>query len=258
MRRISLFALFLALLPFMASSAVAHEVRPGYLELREIEPGLFSTTWKLPARGTFRLAIEPAYPAFCRLVGEPFTSQVDDSFIERGRLRCEQALAGGRILIRGLQATQTDVLLRVEAVDGAVLTGRLTPSHPDFTLPAKPSRLGVFSIYLQLGIEHILTGVDHLLFVLCLILLVRSIRKLLATVTAFTLAHSITLAAATLGLVNVPAAPVEASIALSIVFLAGELLREPARRSGVTVSYPWLVAFSFGLLHGLGFAGALP
>jgi hydrogenase/urease accessory protein HupE len=111
--------------------------------------------------------------------------------------------------------------------------------------------------YLGLGVEHILFGVDHLLFVLCLLLLVREIRKLLATVTAFTLAHSITLAAATLGFVRVPAAPVEATIALSIVFLARELSRGEHLRSAVTRSYPWLVAFSFGLLHGLGFAGAL-
>lgn len=115
----------------------------------------------------------------------------------------------------------------------------------------------VISAYVGLGVEHILFGVDHLLFVSCLLLLVRDIRKLLATVTAFTLAHSITLAAATLGYVRVPAAPVEATIALSIVFLASELARGEADRSAATRSYPWLVAFSFGLLHGLGFAGAL-
>jgi hydrogenase/urease accessory protein HupE len=111
--------------------------------------------------------------------------------------------------------------------------------------------------YVGLGIEHILFGIDHLLFVLCLLLLVRGVRKLLTTVTAFTLAHSITLAAATLGFIRVPAAPVEATIALSIVFLASELVRGEAGRSAVTRTYPWLIAFSFGLLHGLGFAGAL-
>jgi hypothetical protein len=257
MKRISLSMLFLALIALLSSAGAAHEVRPGYLDLHETEPGLFSTLWKVPGRGAYRLAIEPAYPTFCRPIGASLTSQVDNSFIERGRLRCEQSLAGALIQIRGLGATQTDVLLRVETLDGAVLTGRLTPSHADFILPSRPSLLAVVSTYLQLGGQHILTGVDHLLFVLCLILLVRNIRKLLATVTAFTLAHSITLAAATLGLVNVPAAPVEATIALSIVFLASELLRDPTRRSGVTRSYPWLVAFSFGLLHGLGFAGAL-
>ena len=249
-----LIPLVLILLP---SWAHAHEVRPGYLELRESESGVFSTTWKVPARGDYRLAIQPSYPEFCRQVGEPMTAQADSAFIERGRIRCDRPLAGSRILIRGLEATQTDVLVRIEGADGAVETERLTPSQPDFIVPAKPSRLAVLWTYFQLGVEHILTGVDHLLFVLCLVLLVRDVRMLLATVTAFTVAHSITLAAATLGLVIVRSAPVEATIALSIVFLASELLRDPAQRSDITQYYPWLVAFSFGLLHGLGFAGAL-
>jgi hypothetical protein len=139
-------------------------------------------------------------------VGEPVTSHNDNTFIERRRIRCERSLGGARILIRGLEATQTDVLVDIQRTDGGVVTTRLTPSRPDFIIPAKPSRLAVFSTYLRLGVEHILTGVDHLLFVLCLILLVRDIRELLLTVTAFTLAHSVTLAAATLGLVNVPTA----------------------------------------------------
>ena len=150
----------------------------------------------------------------------------------------------------------TDVLVRIQTANGAVRTVRLTPSSPSFTVPAHAGPLMVLSAYVGLGIEHILFGVDHLLFVLCLLLLVRGIRNLLATVTAFTLAHSITLAAATLGFIRVPAAPVEATIALSIVFLASELARGDARHT-VARSYPWLVAFAFGLLHGLGFAGAL-
>ena len=137
-------------------------------------------------------------------------------------------------------------------------SARLTPVQPELH-GAGPAGASAWccATYVGLGVEHILSGIDHLLFVLCLLLLVRGVRKLLATVTAFTLAHSITLAAATLGFVRVPAAPVEATIALSIVFLASELVRGEAGRSAVTRSYPWLVAFSFGLLHGLGFAGAL-
>ena len=256
MKGLSTPLLFLALI-FLPSFVQAHEVRPGYLELRESDLGVFSTTWKVPARGDYRLSIQPSYPEFCREIGEPMTAQADSAFIERGRIRCDKPLAGSRIYIRGLEATQTDVLVRVEAADGAVETERLTPSHPEFIVPAKPSRLAVLWTYFQLGVEHILTGVDHLLFVLCLVLLVRDLRMLLATVTAFTVAHSFTLAAATLGFVDVRSAPVEASIALSIVFLASELLRDPAQRSNVTQYFPWLVAFSFGLLHGLGFAGAL-
>jgi hydrogenase/urease accessory protein HupE len=256
MKRLSILLVLLVLL-FLPSLAYAHEVRPGYLELRESESGVFSTTWKVPARGDYRLAIQPSYPEFCRQIGEPMTTQADSAFIERGRIRCDRPLAGSRILIRGLEATQTDVLVRVEGADGAVETERLTPAQPGFNVPARPSRLAVLWTYFQLGVEHILTGVDHLLFVLCLVLLVRDVRMLLATVTAFTVAHSITLAAATLGLVIVRSAPVEATIALSIVFLASELLRDPAQRSDITQYYPWLVAFSFGLLHGVGFAGAL-
>jgi hydrogenase/urease accessory protein HupE len=127
----------------------------------------------------------------------------------------------------------------------------------DHLPPEWPITITGIRTYVRLGVEHILFGIDHLLFVLCLLLLVRDIRRLLGTITAFTLAHSITLAAATLGFVRVSATPVEATIALSIVFLASELVRGEAGRSAVTRSYPWLVAFSFGLLHGLGFAGAL-
>jgi hydrogenase/urease accessory protein HupE len=255
-RLVVLFGL-LASLAAAPSTARAHEVRPGYLELRETEPGLFAMTWKVPALGEYRLAIEPMFPAFCRTIGETMTAQVDSAFVERGRIQCLKSLAGAPIVIRGLEATQTDVLVRIETVYGAVETGRVTPSRPEFIVPALPSRLTVLWTYFQLGVEHILTGVDHLLFVLCLVLLVPTVRKLVATVTAFTIAHSITLAAATLGFVHVPATPVEATIALSIVFLASELLRDPANRSTITQGYPWMVAFSFGLLHGLGFAGAL-
>jgi hydrogenase/urease accessory protein HupE len=257
MKSLSIPLCLLALFILAPSFTLAHEVRPGYLELRETVPGVFATTWKVSARGEFRLAIEPAFPEFCHPMGEPFVSQADGAFIERGRIRCERSLASDRILIRGLPATQTDVLVRIEMIDGAVETERLTPSHPDFVVVAKPSRLMILSTYSQLGVEHILTGIDHLLFVLCFVLLVPDIRRLLLTVTAFTVAHSITLAAATLGIVRVPAAPVEATIALSIVFLASELLRDPAKRSDVSQNYPWLIAFCFGLLHGLGFAGAL-
>lgn len=246
-----------ALLALFAGSGLAHEVRPGFLELRETSPGEFATTWKVPALGAMRLAIEPDYPSFCRAIGEPVTSFVDDAFVQRGHLRCDKPLAGAEIAIRGLAATQTDVLVRIEGADGGVETGRATPSRPAFIVPEQPNAITVLQTYCALGVEHILGGVDHLLFVLGLVLLVRDLRRLLWTVTAFTLAHSITLAAATLGWLDVPSAPVEATIALSIVFLAAELLREPADRSDLAHRYPWLIAFSFGLLHGLGFAGAL-
>jgi hydrogenase/urease accessory protein HupE len=238
-------------------SAYAHEVRPGFLELREVAPNDFLMAWKVPALGAFRLAMEPILPDTCRTIEEPTSLQVGGAFIEHRRVRCDRSLAGQMIAIDHLDATLTDVLVRIQSADGSVRSARLTPSSPGFTVPEQPGALMVLRAYIGLGVEHILSGIDHLLFVLCLLLLVRGIRNLLATVTAFTLAHSITLALATLGIVRVAAAPVEATIALSIVFLASELVRGDAGRGATTRSYPWLVAFSFGLLHGLGFAGAL-
>ncbi len=234
----------------------AHEVRPAFLGLSETAANQFLMTWKVPALGDFQLSIAPRLPASCHLVGELTSIQAGGAFIERGRVNCDLKLSGQTISIDRLDTTMTDVLVRIETTDGTVGSARLTPSSPSFTVPVRAGPLTVLSAYIGLGIEHILFGVDHLLFVLCLLLLVRGIRNLLATVTAFTLAHSITLAAATLGVIQVPAAPVEATIALSIVFLATELVRGDARPT-VARSYPWLVAFTFGLLHGLGFAGAL-
>ncbi len=201
--------------------------------------------------------MEPRFPETCTYIGEPITVQTGGAFVERARIRCQHGLDGERMAIAGLEGTQTDVLVRIETRNGAVWNARLTPAAPEVTVAAASNWFAVASTYLGLGITHILFGVDHLLFVFCLLLLVRDTRKLLLTVTAFTVAHSITLTAATLGIVHVPAAPVEATIALSIVFLARELLSGEANRSGVTRSYPWVVAFSFGLLHGLGFASAL-
>jgi hydrogenase/urease accessory protein HupE len=243
------------LLPLQGLSA--HEVRPGFLELRETASNVFLMSWKVPALGTFRLGIEPRLPESCHRIGVPTTMQAGGAFIEYGKVQCDRGLAGETIVIDRLDATLTDVLVRIESADGGVSSARLTPSSPSFVVPMQPGPLMVLRAYVGLGIEHILFGFDHLLFVLCLLLLVRGIRQLLATITAFTLAHSITLAAATLGLIRVPTAPVEATIALSIVFLASELVRGEAGRGAVTRLYPWLVAFSFGLLHGLGFAGAL-
>ena len=151
----------------------------------------------------------------------------------------------------------TDVLVRLERMDGTTQTLRVTPAAPSFVIEAQPGRWQVAKTYLLLGIEHILLGVDHLLFVLALVILVDGTRRLFWTITAFTAAHSITLAAATLGWVHVPSPPVEASIALSIVFLASEIMHRRAGRPGLTYRQPWIVAFLFGLLHGLGFAGAL-
>jgi hypothetical protein len=182
---------------------------------------------------------------------------------------CTGPLAGGTFRIDGLEATETDVLLRIDFADGSSFTHRLLPSSPEVVIPEQPGALAVIATYTVIGVEHILFGVDHLLFVFALLLLVAGWGRLVWTITAFTLAHSVTLAAATLDLVTVSGAAVEATIALSILFLATELARRGAAAGapaatqsqlaapGLTLRYPWIVAFAFGLLHGFGFAGAL-
>ena len=147
--------------------------------------------------------------------------------------------------------------MRIESLDGTTQTERLSPTKTSFIVQATPSRWEVAATYMRLGIEHILLGYDHLLFVLALVILVRTWRRVALTVTAFTVAHSITLAAATLGFVNVPGPPVEAAIALSIVLVAVEIVNARRGKPSLTARWPWLVAFCFGLLHGFGFAGAL-
>jgi hydrogenase/urease accessory protein HupE len=256
-RRLSLQLSLLALLLLPAAKVLAHEVRPGFLELRETAANFYLMTWKVPALGDYRFGITPHLPDNCHVINQPTWTQAGGAFIEHAQVGCERILEGEVLAVDRLDATMTDVLVRIETADGVVRSTRLTPSSPSFVIPAQPGAMMVIRAYVGLGVEHILFGIDHLLFVLCLLLLVHEIPKLLATVTAFTLAHSITLAAATFGFIRVPAAPVEATIALSIVFLARELARGENLRSAVTRSYPWLVAFSFGLLHGFGFAGAL-
>jgi hydrogenase/urease accessory protein HupE len=215
--------------------------------------------WKVSISGGLAAALEPQVPQGCTLSAPVRTYVVEDMRFQHAEMTCADGLPGRNLEVAGLPATQTDVLLRVEYLDGTSSTQRLTPDAPRATIPQRPSSLEVAQTYLVLGVEHILLGIDHLLFVLALLLLVRGFGKLVATVTAFTVAHSITLAAATLGFVRMPSAPVEATIALSILFLASELAR---RRAGagntdLLARFPWIVAFSFGLLHGFGFAGAL-
>jgi hydrogenase/urease accessory protein HupE len=177
--------------------------------------------------------------------------------VQRWRIRVDGGLAGKAIEFPELAASRIDVLVRVERSDGTTQVGRVLAPTPRFVVTASPGPLEVARTYTVLGIEHILTGVDHLLFVLALLLLVQGTRRLVATITAFTLAHSLTLFAATLGWLDVPGPPVEAVIALSIVFVAGEIVHARQGQPGLTQRRPWIVAFGFGLLHGLGFAGAL-
>ena len=206
---------------------------------------------------SLRLALYVHLPADCTALTAPQGSFVNNAFIERWSVKREGGLAGATIRISGLDATLTDALVRVQRLDGTVQVTRLTPSAPSFVVEAAPGALEVARTYLVLGVEHILFGIDHLLFVLALFILVKGTGRLIATVTAFTVAHSLTLAGATLGFVHVPGPPVEAGIALSIVFVAAEIVHGGQGRIGLTERFPWIVAFTFGLLHGFGFATAL-
>ncbi len=249
---------FLSILFFFhASYAHAHELRPAYLEMSETKPGEFSVLWKVPARGDKVLGLHVNWPAVYEELAPGTRQSTRDAFIERRLLKFSKGLIGESIAIQGLSATQTDVLARIEFLDGTVQTNLVKPDSPSFIVVGKRPALKVVREYLALGIEHILTGADHLLFVLALILITRGGWKLVKTVTAFTVAHSLTLTAAALGFVHVPPRSVEAVIALSIVFVASEILRLRQGQESITSRAPWIVAFTFGLLHGLGFAGAL-
>ena len=210
------------------SSAVAHEVRPGYLELRQTGPETYDVLWKVPGQGNLQLGISPALPEDCQTTALGRHDTAAAAIVERWTLRCPDGLVGRKLAVAGLERTLTDVLVRVQRSDGTSQVARLTPSASAFVVEAAPRWTGVATTYLGLGIEHILLGIDHLPFVLALVLLVPSWRRLVGVITAFTVAHSITLAAATLDLVHLPPQPVEAAIALSIVFVAAEIVHRHA------------------------------
>ncbi len=240
-----------------APAARAHESRPAYLEITETAPGRYDVLWRTPLLSGMPLPVVLKLPEGARNVTEPGVREFPDSIVERRLIEVDGGLTGKRVEFVGLQATITDVLARVQLRDGAYSTTLVHPSNPWLEVAGSQGALAVFGTYLKHGVEHILLGYDHLLFVLALMLIVRSTRVLVWTITAFTLAHSITLALATLGVVHVPGPPVEATIALSILLLAAEILRVRQGQRSLAARWPWVVAFSFGLLHGFGFAGAL-
>jgi hydrogenase/urease accessory protein HupE len=248
--------LFLLLLLFV-TPGWAHEVRPAYLELHEIHKGEFQVMWKVPMRGDRRLALTPAFSGRTHNSAPMVTVERNGAAVQTWRVMADDPLRGQSVRIVGLEGTMTDTLVRLEFTDGTNWVKRLTPAEPSAVIPAQPHGWSVAGEYFGLGVEHILLGIDHLLFVLALLLITRGGWALVKTVTAFTVAHSITLVAATLGLVHVAVAPVEAIIALSIVFVATEIVHSRRGQNGITARAPWVVAFIFGLLHGFGFAGAL-
>lgn len=267
-------AVMMAVIPSVLMAAVAavcaHSFEPALLDLRERDPGVFDMVWRPPGRESGAIMpgappLVPRLPAHCRELLNLGASEEQTSV----RVDCGPGRLRGEIIaVPGILGSRVDAIVRLRWNDGRTASGVLRPDSEDFVVPddggdgegivalGAPART-VATRYLALGVAHILHGYDHVLFVIGLFLLVASPRALVATISAFTLAHSVTLAAAVLGLVTVPSAPVEALIAASIVLLARELVRDDAAAPTLTRRYPWAVAFLFGLLHGLGFAGAL-
>lgn len=247
-------SLVLSLLSFASS---AHELRPAYLAVEQVDAQLFDVTWRVPARGEMRLSLNVKFDENTEQRSLPQPLMATGYYTERWQVSHPDNLVGSHIEIAGLSQTMTDAIVRISWLDGREQLTRLLPDRPGMVVEESPGSGQIAGTYFVLGVEHILLGIDHLLFVLALVVLVSGWKQLVTTITAFTLAHSITLAAAVLGIVSVPQAPVEAVIALSIVFVAAEIIYKGRGSSSLAIRKPWLVAFGFGLLHGLGFAGAL-
>ncbi len=252
------FACFAAVLLLAVSFVSAHEARPASLEIKETVPGEFSVLWRTPVLSGTRLLVLLKLPDDVKNLRDPNVQELADSFVERRWIAAgPNGLAGKRIEFPGLQMTITDVLVRVELLDGRNWTTIVHPSQPYVDIAASQSHLSVMLGYIAHGIRHISLGADHLLFLLGLLLIVKDRWMLIKTVSAFTVAHSITLALATLGYASAPVVPLNFAIALSILFLGPEVVRVWRGESSFTIRHPWVVAFVFGLLHGFGFASAL-
>jgi hydrogenase/urease accessory protein HupE len=238
--------------------AFAHEARPAYLEITETTPGHYTVLWRTPILAGTRLPVVLRFSAKVRDLKKPVVEHLSDSLLERRWIDAgPEGLPGKRIDFPGLQLTITDVVVRLKLIDGRSWMAVARPSQPWIKIEATRGIWATASDFVRQGIAHILSGPDHLLFIFGLLLIVATPWTLLKTITAFTIAHSITLAAATLGYVRPPAAPIEAGIALSILFLGPEIIRVHQGATSFTIRNPWVVAFAFGLLHGFGFASAM-
>lgn len=251
---------FLNILFFLSLSnfLYSHEIRPSYLEIKENADHSLKITWKQPLTGDYGLPLYPSISSGWMADSQAQVTYTETYLIKRWKVPANHVpLDKQTIKIDGLEKTITDVLVQVILLDDVSFTYLIKPVQPFVTLDITKAQPPPLWQYIQLGIFHIWSGFDHLLFVLGLILLVKNRSKLIWTITAFTVAHSITLALATLQIVEISVVFIESAIALSIVFLAVELLRHYKGKDGFAYQYPWLVSFLFGLLHGLGFATAL-
>lgn len=257
MKRLSLLFICLLFAAWPAHPAQADELRPAYIELTQKSKKSWSLLWKASANSRLGQTGAVILPQNCQIVGAPQRRFADTSILTTLALNCSGSLTGNHIGLEALELSSTDALVRIAALDKPVQTLRLTPDEPMVEIAGENQISNVAATYTILGIEHILAGFDHLLFVLALVLLLKGGWRVAQTVTAFTLAHSITLIGTSLGYLSLPQQPVEAIIALSIVFLAVEIVKMKPGEFRLSERFPWIVAFLFGLLHGFGFAGAL-
>lgn len=249
--------IMLTLLVMLAGlPAKADELRPGYLEFTQQDAQHWKLIWKAPVLGGLATRTRPAFPVFC--TQSPPQARVEGLvLVAESQLTCSKDLAGSQVGLSGMDAAFTDALLRVAPLNRPVQAARLTQDQAMVAVKTVPDGWEVARSYFVLGIIHILEGYDHLLFVIALVLLIGRAGAVIKAATAFTVAHSITLAGSTLGFVGLAQAPVEALIALSIVFLAVEIVKRDPDNPNLAERAPWIVAFLFGLIHGFGFAGAL-
>jgi hydrogenase/urease accessory protein HupE len=246
-----------AALFLLGQPAYADELRPGYLEFTQISTQNWTLIWKAPMRGGVTSATQPILPPGCRAAAGAQRTVSEMAVVSRFHIACSRSVAGSSIGLTNFSAAQTDVLVRVAPLGRPVQALRLTAAEPIAEIVAQPDAWQVARTYFLIGIEHIVFGYDHLLFVIALVLLLTGFRTIAGAVTAFTIAHSITLIGTTLGFIGLPQRPVEAIIALSIIFLAVEIVKRKEDQPRLSERLPWVVAFLFGLLHGFGFAGAL-
>ena len=245
------------LLCLIGSAAHADELRPGYVEFTQVSAAKWTLVWKIPIKGGFTPFTKPILPEGCSIIGAQSRAISRESVITTSGVICKHGVAGRFIGVGDFIAAQSDVLVRVAPLGRPVQALRLTADQPRAQIRAKPSRFLVAQTYFRTGIDHILFGYDHLLFVVSLVLLLSGFWTVLKAVTAFTVAHSLTLIGTTLGVVGLPQKPFESVIALSIMFMAAEILKRKPGELRLSQRIPWLVSFGFGLLHGFGFAGAL-
>ena len=253
MRYIKAVLLFVLL---FSVSIFADETRPSYLQIKALDNKNYDVIWKVPAKNLKeQLAINVTFDKDVESSKESVGTYVDGFYVKNWRIKTHNGLSGTTLEIIGLDSTSTEVLLRIIDEEGVTISGRITPSLPEYTFDTRPSTWETIKTYTMLGIEHILEGTDHLLFVACLVFIAGTFTKLLWTITGFTLAHSVTLFISAMDWIRVPIPPIEAAIALSIVFLAVEIVK--GDKNSFTYRYPGVVSSAFGLLHGFGFASAL-